>query len=295
MRLSLRLGVILSALSLFGFGCSDVGPRIVRVPPPPEPIASTSSSTTVPVFEKEIAYLSLEQGSAILTRDGKRVSAQTGMAILTLDQISVTSGTVFLIYPEIGASRLSKGSIVTVVGSRTSSGKLSQYLRLTAGNLWTRLERLLGPEERFSVMANGVVATVRGTGFGVDIKGDDVEVRVAEHEVEVGSVSNALPWSQSTEGRSVVVKQGEGIKLRQAQLMTSDIPDLRTLVHQLSADEMKDMGFVFGVTPLSPDMLQDPRLSTSPTPFSGFAPPTRGVLPSENAPRGTQPQSQGPR
>lgn len=68
----------------------------------------------------------------------------------------------------IGESRLGKGSELTITsasGTIDVAQPVVVRFRLSAGRVWTRLLRLLDIESAFSIEANQVAATVRGTSF----------------------------------------------------------------------------------------------------------------------------------
>ena len=68
---------------------------------------------------------------------------------------------------------------------------LGAKIILEAGKVWTRLERLLGRDETFSVESSDVVATVRGTAFGVSLIDGDVDVTVAD---KLATLRHAERW-----------------------------------------------------------------------------------------------------
>jgi ferric-dicitrate binding protein FerR (iron transport regulator) len=60
-------------------------------------------------------------------------------------------------------------------------------LKLLGGRILAQVQKLNESRSTFEVEAGGVVCGVRGTAFEVDLRGDDLETRTQEGEVEVTS------------------------------------------------------------------------------------------------------------
>ena len=317
MKPSRRLLVFLFLLPLFGWGCLQIGPRIVRVPDAPPAASSTPGQE--PQSATAQAYLNVDGGAADVIRAGTAVHAQEGTELATGDEVSVTSGTVTLVYPDAGESKLDSGSKVVILSDGAQEGSLFTEVHLFAGNIWTRFEKVFGPGERFSVSANGVVATVRGTAFGVSLQGSDVDVQVAEHDIEVTSQADEEAAVDVTTTTKVVrIAAGEGIKLRSAQFAALSGIQLKGLTRTLTAAERVRAGFLFGLRKIPAESLKRPlrtfRLPIVPripqdllqrmtflraraafeARLRGFVAPTRGVLQNELAPINSTIQIQGP-
>ncbi len=270
--------------------------------------AVTPSSSPTPQTETQtnaMAFLRLDGGAATVMRGNVSAAAQDNAELRHGDRVKVTSGPVSIIYPDAGESRLETGADVTIVTDENTSSGLFAELRLTTGRVWTRFERLLGSDEHFSVASNGVVATVRGTAFGVTAEGTDVDVQAADHAVEV-----APEVTDATQAAAVTnVAAGEGVKI-QAKLLTK---------RKLSALEQTSEGFKFGLRHLAPERLKLPTqllklFQTAPAASpaleqrrvflrqmmlqqaqpSTFAAPTRTLLPNETAPTNVAPSVKGP-
>lgn len=290
------------ALSVLGFGCVRVAPRIVRAP---QPVAETPRVAEAPALTTAVAYVRLNGGSAMLFRGEEKKDAVENAEVATGDRIKVTNGAIFIVYPDAGMTRLEHGSDVTILSDTAARGILAE-LRLASGRVWTRFERVFGKDEQFSVAANGVVATVRGTAFGVSILGDEVDVQVAEHDVAV------TPEIADVKEKPAVMmaKAGEGVKVHANA----------TLKRALTDVERNSVGYRFALRKLTTEQLRRPqtpqklferapvltpklerrqfflrqtmlqRLETS-----GFVAPTRPVERREVAPGATPSQSfQGP-
>lgn len=248
---------------------------------------------------------------AHVTRGGERLPLPPGTVLLPGDEIETASSTLTILFPETGVSRVEPNSRVTLISdpNAASSTNLFAELDLIQGSVWTRFERLLGPSEWFSVEANGVVATVRGTGFGVSLVNDEVDVEVADHKVDISLKNNPLSsHSSGALGPSIDLVAGQGFRVRPLEFPVAGVTQFQERVRMLDRAEMTQSGFVFSSTRLQPATLHLPgvlrRLPKEPvlsgeilerasvlkmiqTEFetrSGFKAPTRGVLPNEEAP-----------
>jgi hypothetical protein len=260
---------------------------------------------------------------AHVTRGGERLPLPPGTVLLPGDEIETASSTLTILFPETGVSRMEPGSRVTLVAdpNAPSSTNLFAELKLTAGSVWTRFERLLGPSEWFSVEANGVVATVRGTGFGVTLTQDILDIQVADHTVSVFDAPDILAQIPNSTWPMIHVQAGEGFRIGIANIDggLDSVADLRAYTRTLNRQEVSQEPFIFSATKLAPSMLHLPgvlrRLPVTPVldsalirefnlnktmqaifPQKGFQAPARGILPSEQAPTGTQivPVIEGP-
>jgi 3D (Asp-Asp-Asp) domain-containing protein len=266
-RFSLALVAVLAVTAL-GAGCFRVSPRVVKAPDRRQSVQvagktaagsphelgeqyETSSSSTA------LAYLQLNGGKADITRGGTKVAAVDGLELASGDRIVVTTGTVYVVYPEYGASELETGTDI-VLSSDDSQPGLVMQLELVTGRVWTRFERLFGNGEYYAVSSNGVVATVRGTGFGVSVEDGVVDVQVADHEVEVTiEKGNSSDWRAGTIPQVLRLSAGEGLKIA----TRGALPDMRLLrqsIRRLNVTERLAEGFKFGASKLLPERLRRP-------------------------------------
>ena len=309
MNTHFRFLLPLVAVSLFGFGCIQVAPRITQAPEAP----ATAPASSAAAF----AYVHLNgDGKANITRGTDTKSAVENAEVDGGDRVRVTNGTVSLVYTGAGETRLSNGTDMTIVADPKSSGLFAE-LRLASGEAWTRFERLLGTNEHFSVAANGVVATVRGTAFGVKVVGDGADVQVADHQVDVQSVDGKAMMT-----KIVHVVAGQGIRVSAQQFLTMEMTGLDAMKRTLSSVERNAAGFMFGSQPINAARLSAPsapvqlfttQASISPndeqrmnelqdantqvqiqTQTQFFVSPSRGVNTNEQAPNGGTPSVKGP-
>lgn len=181
------------------------------------------------------------------------------MELYYADQLQVVSGEARLLYPDAGMSVLEQGTQVALgPNGEPKEGGVGIKILLKAGKIWTRLERLLGPDEALSVDASNVVATVRGTGFGVQYVGKEVDVTVADHQVEVMTQATLNTGKVATE--SVLLAAGSGLRLDPTTI--DKMTDMKALmlknIRSLSATERKQPGYIFGINKIDPIELKRP-------------------------------------
>ncbi|MEZ4446614.1 MAG: FecR domain-containing protein [Polyangiaceae bacterium] len=113
-------------------------------------------------------------------------------------------------YTDGSRSLLSEGAEVSVVDDRPALVEVRQ----TAGRV--RYEITRRPERRFVVGARGVVVTVLGTIFDVDVQGDVVEVRVERGRVRVEHNGTQLELTKGQVTRIVAPDQATAAHARRA-------------------------------------------------------------------------------
>jgi hypothetical protein len=233
-RLSAAIGMVLM-ISMVGAGCGRGGARTAR------PEVTAPEVMHVENAIQPIGVLSLHGGEATVTRGNVTTNAETDLELLPGDTIRVTTGTVMIAYPEAGASYLDPGTEVTLLPDGEGEGSVFAQIELAAGGIWTRFERLLGMDERFSVTGNGVVATVRGTAFGMEIVNGQADVQVADHEIEL-SVLEARRDVQLAK-KTIRLATGEGMRVGGQAMMRMEEADMKKLVRKLSKIERERQGF----------------------------------------------------
>lgn len=256
------------AVTALGAGCLKVGPRVTKAPENPKTVQMAGRTGAGPAQEPgdqfeassssaALAYLQLNGGKADVTRGATKVAAVDGLELASGDRITVTTGTVYIVYPESGASELEAGTDIVLSTDDGQPGLVMQ-LELTAGRIWTRFERLFGSGEYYAVSSNGVVATVRGTAFGMSVADGEVDVQVADHAVEViAAKGNPSDWASLKIRQALKISAGQGLKIATRGALP-DIQLLKDSVRQLNANERLTAGFRFGVNRLLPERLRRP-------------------------------------
>lgn len=193
--------------------------------------------------ETPVAVLRVELGRATVTTAGVTQELVPGeeSEVLTGDEIVVSDdGRAAIVWDGHGRTLIDAGTRLRVTeAERPSSGILRARMLMDIGRTWTRLERLLGTDSEVSVGAYDVVATVRGTSFGLERQGNQTVVKVTESRVEVARAER--PFSQAAFTAALdLFDSGEvveaGYKLA-ADVQTSGTFDPPT---ELTEDELND-------------------------------------------------------
>lgn len=191
-----KQGLFVFAALIVVFGGSCIARRnAVRSPPSSVPAASVPAALDEEDIEFDHATSSIvatlrlgKNEAATVRRAGEAYAGRDGMQLAYGDEVEAVKGDVMLSYSDMGVTVLGSGTKLVVSVPSADDGQENSFfvrLEVEAGNIWTRLERLLGPSESFQVSGNNVVATVRGTAFAFNVTGEDVDVSVADHAVEV--------------------------------------------------------------------------------------------------------------
>jgi len=173
------------------------------------------------------AYLTDIKGDVYVTHNGTRNDAQQG-PVATGDVVETEAGaSAALIWPDYGRTLIDESSKLTITQADETNGNLNAKLKLDGGRIWTRLERLLGAGSGFDVRASNVVATVRGTSFGVDARvANAINIQVAESKVAVQKMAAADSDTQVgamtvTTGQQASVDENINTAMPKAAVMTS--------------------------------------------------------------------------
>ncbi|HVM90551.1 MAG TPA: FecR family protein [Verrucomicrobiae bacterium] len=172
------------------------------------------------------AYLTDIKGDVYVTHEGKREGASQG-PVAEGDVIETEAdGSASLIWPDYGRTLIDKNAKLEVSSADKQGDNLNVHLKLDGGRIWTRLERLLSPSSNFDVRSSNVVATVRGTSFGVDARdASAVSIQVAESKVGVQKMAsadsnNAVGEMVVTAGQQASVNEDVKAAMPKAAAMT---------------------------------------------------------------------------
>jgi len=239
--------VLAAAVVMVGAGCFRLEPRVAKAPE--QPAAEQTAGNVAP-----IAVIALNGGAGTVMRADQTESLLDGLEVMPGDAITATSGTVRIVYTGAGASELEQGTTVTVLPDGKGNGSVFVQIELAAGSIWTRFERLLGSDERFSVTGNNVVATVRGTAFGMELVDTEADVQVAENVVDIRPFRTGVDLTKIA--ATVMVSHGEGLRIGAERLMKLDVAAAKKLVRTLGNAERKRAGFAFMSSKLSDALLK---------------------------------------
>jgi hypothetical protein len=190
---------------------------------------------------------------------------QQNTGLLPGDRISVSSSSrVIVIWPHYGQSVLQAGTVLNLRDVRQSDDHETFVARLSleAGWIWTRLQKVLGPSSVFEVRVSNVVATVRGTSFGVRIAEGKAHVQVLEHAVSVyrviASDAQEVGGERMVE-QPVTIREGFQISIPVADELEEKLPTLSPLptVELMTPDTKPTEEFLQGIEePLPEELLQ---------------------------------------
>ena len=142
-----------------------------------------------------IATLGDATGSVIVTRNSDALTLSPFMPLIVGDQIETgVDGKVEIAWTGYGRTLLASNTKLTITTADRGTEKegIKAKMKLESGRIWTRLERLLSSGSSFEVKASNVVATVRGTSFGVGLdQPGRVELKVAESNIQVARTASA--------------------------------------------------------------------------------------------------------
>jgi hypothetical protein len=142
---------------------------------------------TPPATEAPVIHIT--SGNIFVTKDGVERSVVDGEEIIPpYDLRSDGTGSAILSFTDGSELRLDANSKLTVQeGSYSPETKnLIVHTKLTIGRVWSNIIALTTPESSWEVETSNVVATVRGTAFGVATDGSGTTtVTGSEHTVEL--------------------------------------------------------------------------------------------------------------
>jgi hypothetical protein len=244
-------------IGLFGAGCgSSSQPTAVQS----SSVTSTPievATTTLPIVLPTAAILEHASGTVRIVRDGSTMFGGERMALREGDAIDVsTTGSAVIVWPAYGRSMLDGGSQIVLTQATTTAdaSQIKTRVFLNFGRVWTRLERLLGKDSTFSVRAGSVVATVRGTSFGVERLAKKVNVKVMESHVSVTRVA------ETTSTMSMVNESpiGETMMVGPEEMTSNMEGSHASIAHSrgMASAEMQDSFMLLGNAPAATGELQ---------------------------------------
>ncbi len=135
------------------------------------------------------AHIEVIEGSAELKKaqaDAFQTVNGTTTIVAVGDTVRAAKGAVIeVVWGDQGVSRLEDGSEILIESAPdfASDETSAITLKLTAGRIWSRMVKVLDLDKPMQVKAGDVVATVRGTTYGVALEGDDAMIVVDESVV----------------------------------------------------------------------------------------------------------------
>ncbi|MDF1496569.1 MAG: FecR domain-containing protein [Patescibacteria group bacterium] len=258
---------------IFGAGCrrtpptvsyekNDNNPKTAQINPSDNALMDKDELDVSEVGDPSVlAILLLTQNAEVtVSRGAEQTQAINQMELYAGDDVDVTKGEARLLYPNIGISILPEGTRLTIMpGEGAGDEGFSAQILLEAGKIWTRLEQVLGSDESFSVEASNVVATVRGTAFGVSMVDGEIDVTVAGNQVAV-STREAMQNLKETVQNVVMVAAGNSIKVNPSILIPGQNPraELLKKLRKVTDVEKQDIFYRFASERLDIATLKKP-------------------------------------
>jgi hypothetical protein len=160
-----------------------------------------SSLLLISCSQNSVATLDIASGSATIVHDSATTPGHTGSPLAVADSVHTSSGSqVSIVLQDGSVVRLDGNTDITIqqlLYKKTHLG--SADFTVKQGGAWSDVEAL-APGGTFNVETPDLVATVRGTSFGVQVQGDTSDVFVTEHQVDVSLKSDPKTWKHLKEG-----------------------------------------------------------------------------------------------
>ena len=171
-----------------------------------------------------IATLGNASGTVSVTRNDEPLALIPFMPLLVNDRIETgADGKAEIGWTGYGRTLIAPNTVITITNAEQildNGDGIVARLKLESGRIWTRLDKLLSAGSSFEVKASNVVATVRGTSFGVGIDAlGKIEVKVAKSKVSVARTVNAE--SDEIVGSPITVGEMERMELIGKQTLMS--------------------------------------------------------------------------
>ncbi|MFZ2803817.1 MAG: FecR domain-containing protein [Patescibacteria group bacterium] len=160
-----------------------------------------SASVDVPAVRIETVQGTVQvkrQGATDWQTADATISVQPGDEVRTGDD-----GKANIRWGDRGETRLDPDTDLTIESAPADPGSTTKTLielKLNSGRAWSRILKLLDVDSGFDVKTDGVVATVRGTAFGVSAAPTDSQLAVTESVVDV-TPANGGPATLLKEGK----------------------------------------------------------------------------------------------
>jgi hypothetical protein len=225
---ALAILVPLALVAGLGFGAYRM---LEKRPEPATPSVITSApadDTPVKVERDEppLAILTEFDGEFMLRRSGKYIEPWVRMELSAGDELSVgQSGKAIIVWPGQGRTTLDIETELALnrLSALDSSNAWSSRLKLEAGRVWTRFERLLTNGSSFEIRSGNIITAVRGTSFGVARSDGETKLQVTDSSVQAFAVRDRWPTdSERTRGIFEVLEEvvGEAVDCRAGQELT---------------------------------------------------------------------------
>jgi hypothetical protein len=235
-RLTIGIVIVLVLLFLGGIFLESRLQRQVQPSTNEEQVEVDTSDKVVLeqlVDEGEVLVLAASSSQWEQASDGQIVTP--GSRVKTDEKAKVQ-----LVYPNGTATRVDSESEVKLTSFEAEQQKVSVYLYL--GRIWSRVSRLIGTGSSYEAETDTVVATVRGTSFGIEKRSDGTnEVLVTESAVDCECKDVDQDWAVGENWKAdFSCKEGEEVVA--AEITDADMED-EWFVFNKDQDEKLDERF----------------------------------------------------
>lgn len=183
---------LLAGAMLFS-GCgSKNSEEATAMPPITPPVVQQEPAKTLPVISKP--WVQISKGGAFLvvqatsTTGTIKTALKTGDELNEGDQIETDkTGLANIYFPDGSVARLDTETRLTITSALyvPNSKTLVVRLKLAAGSVWSKIMKLATPESVWEVNSTNAVAAVRGSAFGMSVRGGKLRVVGSEHRIVV--------------------------------------------------------------------------------------------------------------
>lgn len=193
-----ELGILLIFVALLAgamlfSGCgSKNNEEEITMPPITPPVVPQENEKTTPVMSKP--WVQISKGGLFLvvpatsTTGTVKITLKTGDELNEGDQIETDkTGLANIYFPDGSVARLDTETKITITSALyvPNSKTLVVRLKLAAGSVWSKIMKLATPESVWEVNSTNAVAAVRGSAFGMSVRGGDIRVIGSEHKITV--------------------------------------------------------------------------------------------------------------
>ncbi|MFH0834361.1 MAG: DUF5667 domain-containing protein [Patescibacteria group bacterium] len=192
-----------------------------------------SYSALAPDFLGEIynqTHLEIRSGEVLVNG----VLAKNGIQLKTGDDVEVQKGAeADIVFFDNSISRLSEGTKITlsqVEGEDSNKGVTRVKLKLSLGEVWSKVTKLVNNESTFEITTTDVAAAVRGSAFSIAVnESGNTSVMAVEHSLSLEKVRT----SKLEKDESVVIIEGQKA-VSQPRIRRAVAPSLVTAVPESS-------------------------------------------------------------
>lgn len=194
----------------------------------PAPLSPAPSET------RSSAKVLKTEGEVSLTRDSRQTKINVDDLLYEKDiiQTSANSSAIIVFLANDSTARLDGNSKIEISLYQGSGQDTKISLDQPFGKTWHRIKQLLGQNSSYEVNTPTVVASVRGTGFGVDADDKDATITVDDGKVNTKLVDRSGPEIKILHEINVVKDEEAKIDSKEFQRVKDQVergetPDLK--------------------------------------------------------------------